>query len=194
MKYFLLLVLIMCTDCNNSINPAGREADRTPAPILAPFQGKWIVSVSKTLANWQSAGTPADEIEAAKKMAGAFPLHPDMDLRDNIAVLSSVVEGEYLFFALHQHKQWVCGKAWHHEDRNDPGDMDKYRVRLELQGSDLLLSIRVSEDSADISDRDVLNTPLLADSEATCDADKLSESNWSPWRTYVFERPSGATK
>ena len=48
-----------------------------------------------------------------------------MVIKGNRAELSGFPAGEYHFFALHTHGQQVCGKAWHHEDRYDPGDMSK---------------------------------------------------------------------
>src|SRR4051794_6608239 len=114
----LLLTTLGCGRSSSSSDSA--------TGILGPFQGDWRFSLSKTLAQWKAEGVPEDVIAQARKAANIVPLHPDMKLRDNVALLPGVVEGEYLFYALHSHAQFVCGKAWHHEDRHDLGDMDKY--------------------------------------------------------------------
>jgi len=61
--------------------------------------------------------------------------------------------GEYDLFALHQHDQIVCGKAWHHEDPGDPGDMSKAWVRLESVEYELHLHVKMG-DSPDLADPD----------------------------------------
>jgi hypothetical protein len=189
----LILVLAGCdkSPAGSASSPSSGSSGSSAAaaaPILQPFQGPWRFSLAKTLAYWQAKGVPASEIAQARATAKSFPLHPDMSIQNDTAVLPGMIEGEYRFFALHPHNQWVCGKAWHHEDRHDPGDMDKYYVRLEIQGADLHLSVRIPEDAADPADPDVTNTSLTAGSAATCGADALATPPWSPWRTYVFER------
>ena len=72
--------------------------------------------------------------------------------------------------------------------RHDPGDMDKYLIRLEVKNNQLYLTFRVPEDAADPDDPDVTKTPLLDGNAATCNADALTNPPWSPWRTYVFDR------
>ena len=73
-------------------------------PIMKPFDGDWRFSLPKTLAQMQAEGVPAQEIAETKKLAAAFPLHPDMSLTGDTAVLSPLpLVGEYKFFALHPH-------------------------------------------------------------------------------------------
>lgn len=168
----------------------GGGSSSAAPPILQPFQGSWTFSLPKTVAQWKADGVPQTEIAQAQALAKTFPLHADMRFENDLAILLERNEGEYKFFALHPHNQWVCGKAWHHEDRHDPGDMDKYLVRLEIKNADLYLSVRIPDDAADPNDPDVTNTPLTADSAATCGADAAPTPPWSPWRTYVFERSS----
>jgi hypothetical protein len=159
--------------------------------MLQPFQGEWKLSLSKTLANWQANGMSADEIAQARKLGATIPIHPDMLIEGTAAILHpGVVEGSYDFFALHAHPNFVCGKAWHHEDRNDPGDMEKDLVRLELRDKDLHLSLRAPQDSLSLNDPDLTNTPVTAGSAETCDADNVPESKWFPWQTFVFEPAS----
>ena len=60
-------------------------------------------------------------------------MHNDMKISGNCAaVRSGVPSAEYRLFATHEHGGKVCGKAWHHEDRFDPGDMSKCYVRLSI--------------------------------------------------------------
>jgi hypothetical protein len=191
----LLFAIVGCNRAPAKPPPAPAAAGAGPfgppmmTPIMQPFQGAWRFSLAKTLALWQAEGVPVAEIAEAKKLATAFPLHPDMSITGDTAVLSPLpLVGEYKFFALHPHNAWLCGKAWHHEDRNDPGDMDKYLTRLKLHAGDLHLHFRVPEDAADPKDPDVTKMPTLAGSATTCTADAQTDPPWSPWRTYVFER------
>jgi hypothetical protein len=183
----LLTASLMLATCTRDDAPIPSRA----APILAPFEGTWHVNFEKTLDQWKSDGVPASEIAATRAAAAKFPfpIHPDMTLKDSRALVygPGPFEGAYDFFALHTHGPWICGKAWHHEDRHDPGDMDKYMVRLQKRGNELLFAFRVSEDAAEPSDPDITSMPLLAGSASTCTADALPESAWSSWRTYVFE-------
>lgn len=169
---------------------SGTGLPATPAPLLQPFQGAWSFDVNKTLTLWQSQGVPAQQIAQARAFAQSFPLHGDIELDQNVATIHHVVEGEYYFFALHQHNQWVCGKAWHHEDRYDPGDMAKCYVRLEDVNGDLHLSIRVQDGWPPLNDPDLTNMPVQAGSASACPADTAPNPPWSPWQTYVFTRGS----
>jgi hypothetical protein len=174
------------TGASNS--PTGYGGSPAAAALLQPFQGNWKFNLEKTLALWKSKGASQKEIDEARAMTAIMPLHPDMALQGDVAVLKGTPgEGEYAFFALHAHPQFICGKAWHHEDRHDPGDMDKYVVRLQLHDAELWLSTRVPEDAADPADPEVTNPIPLAGSAATCIADSLKDPPWSPWQIYIFE-------
>jgi hypothetical protein len=156
---------------------------------MQPFGGPWRFNLAKTLAQWQADGVPAAEIAQAKTIAAQFPLHADMTLTGDTALLSPLpLVGEYKFFALHPHNGWVCGKAWNHEDRNDPGDMSKCLARLKLDNADLHLALRSDANAADPKDPDVTTMPVLAGSATTCTADAVADPPWTPWRTYVFDR------
>jgi hypothetical protein len=170
------------TDAGGSLN--------ANVPILVPFRGNWKFNLSKTLAYWKSKGVPAAEIAQAQKIAKSFGLHPDITMGGDLAILHGPMsmEGQYQFYALHPHGQVVCGKAWHHEDRHDPGDMDKELIRVELRDNDLYLSLRSNDDAADPNDPEVVTMPILSGSAATCTADAEKDPPWSPWRTYVFDR------
>jgi hypothetical protein len=196
----LLLILVGCdfsTGTGSRGGTPGGTAGGTPGgasgvttPLMQPYQGPWKFDLQKTLALWRVKGIPAAEIAEAKKLSAVVPVHPDMTITGNGALFTGSPLGSYDFFALHQHNQWVCGKAWHHEDRNDPGDMDKYYTRLELteDGRELRLSTRVEEDAANPTDPDVTNMPPTAGSATTCGADAAPAAQWSSWRTYVFVR------
>jgi hypothetical protein len=156
---------------------------------MQPFQGAWKFDLQKTLAQWKADGVPAKEIAGAKRMAQGFPLHQDMTIQGDAAVLSAAgrgAEGEYAFFALHPHNAWTCGKAWHHEDRHDPGDMSKCYARLRLQDTDLHLALRIDANPPNPGDPDIANQPPAAGSSTTCGADAATDPPWSAWRTYVF--------
>ena len=174
-----LVVVVMLSGCGNAGSPS------PPVALLSPYQGPWQFDARKTDALWRSQLTPADRI------AWGVPRHPDMTLSGSVAVLPGPIEGEYAFFALHRHDQWVCGKAWHHEDRQDHGDMGKCYVRLERAGPDLHLSVRMHDGHPDLDDPDLTNMPPTAGSKDTCSADAPAGPPWSPWMTYVFVRGDG---
>jgi len=197
----LIILLMGCDQSSKSSTTSATTATAsdTPAggstsinvPILAPFKGKWNYNHAKTMAYWKAIGISTNEIAEVNKVAAAFPPHPNMTLGGDLAVLHGpATEGQYQFYALHQHPQFVCGKAWHHEDRQDPGDMDKYLVRLELRDGNLYLSIRVNDDAADPNDPEVANAPTLGGDAKTCTADSQRDPPWSPWRTYIFDPAS----
>ena len=98
--------------------------------------------------------------------------------------------GEFLFFALNLEGPGVCGKAWHHEDRTDPGNhISKHYVRLQIKDGDLWLSDREQED-VDPSDPELINMAVTGGSAETCMADKAPATEWSPWVTYIFAAES----
>ena len=194
-----LAVLLSLTACDRSGGGGSGSggaasdspfADAPPAsPLLQPFAGQWQFHLDKTLAAWKAAGVPAAEIAAAEKMKGApYPLHADMSIQGNVAVLKGSPEGEYFFFGVHPHGQWVCGKAWHHEDRHDPGEMSKCYVRLELKDQELHLSVRMEDGGPNPNDPDLTKLPAAAGSAGTCRADAAPDPPWSKWETYVFVR------
>jgi hypothetical protein len=166
-------------------------------PILAPYQGNWQVDENKTVALWLSQGTTQTEINSdlAEFKKLGLPLHLDLHIQGNVAVepwpaIRPGVNGEYLFFALHLEGPGVCGKAWHHEDRTDPGNhISKHYIRLAIKNGDLWLSDREQED-VNPNDPDLMNMPVTGGSAATCMADKAPAAEWSPWVTYIFSADS----
>jgi hypothetical protein len=191
----LLLVVASLFACDRSATTAGTAPAAGPAaatavttPLMQPFQGAWRFDLQKTLALWQAQGVPQSDIVQVRTLAKAITIHHDMTIIGNAAVFARSPQGSYDFFALHPHNPWVCGKAWLHEDRQDPGDMVKCYARLELKedGRELHLSTRMHDDAADPTDPDVANSPVTAGSATSCGADAETNPPWSPWRTYVF--------
>ena len=91
--------------------------------------------MEKTLAAQKAAAGHDEAIARLRKMYEAVrPLNLDagMTILDNEALGSPFPSSEYRFFHLHRHDGIVCGKAWHHEDRFDPGDVSRCYVQLEL--------------------------------------------------------------
>ena len=201
MRISLIVALLMvAAGCDESASPSAKTAPAGPSvtagpfgpptalAIMKPFDGYWKFNLEKTLAQWKADGVAAKEIDEARALAKSFPLHADMTIAGDTAVLHERNEGEYHFYALHPHGRWVCGKAWHHEDRNDPGDMSKCLTRLEIRDAELYLTLRDHEDAADPNDPEVASAPPLAGSASTCTSDAQTDPAWSPWRSYIFER------
>ena len=159
----------------------GTAASNDPPPPLRPFYGEWQFDQSKTVAQWKADGLPAPR---------AAPTHPDLSIDGYIARQSGVPEGEYTFYGLHPHGGAICGKAWHHTDRHNPGDASKCyaRLRLNAGGTELHLSLRVDASGINPSDPDLVNIPPPVGSAAGCTADSAPTPPWSPWRTFVFVR------
>lgn len=178
------VVCLFLAACGNAGSGTGLPA--TTTPLLQPFQGAWKFDLNKTLALWQSQGVSAQQIAQAQSFAQMYPLHGDIELTQNVATIHGVVEGEYYFFAQHQHNQWVCGKAWWHEDRHDPGDMAKCYTRLEIINGDLHLSMRLEDGLPALNDPDLVTMPVQSGSVTNCQADGAPNPPWSPWQTLVF--------
>ena len=118
-------------------------------------------------------------------------MHPDLTFDGHLAIGDGLLSCEYRLFGIHEHDQQVCGKAWHHEDRFDPGDMSKCYVRLAIEAEEFHLQVRMQEGWPDLSDPDFgRRLPILAGSGYACDADDPAGNDWSEWITYVFVRPS----
>jgi hypothetical protein len=193
--------------------------DSADVAVLEPFQGKWRFDQERTLAQWEAQGMSKEEIAGVREMyqrlaeaelpaeaekalraAGVDPsqlaesmgrMHPDLTFEGHVAVCDGFPTGEYRLFAIHEHDQQVCAKAWHHEDRFDPGDMSKCYVRLAVEGDELHLQLRMQDGGPDLDDPDLRGKlPILAASASACDADAPAGEDWSEWTTYVFVRPS----
>ena len=172
---------------------AGPFGAPSKSPLLAPFAGEWVLDLGKTLDAQKAGGATDEDVERLRKLHAENPqlpkLHPDMTIMGNVAVCSGTPSAEYRFFAMHQHGEKVCGKAWHHEDRFDPGDMSKCYVRLAIADNRLYLEVRMKEALSELSDPDLQPSPPTEHgSAAACDADSPPGDDWSEWTTYVFAR------
>jgi hypothetical protein len=98
---------------------------------------------------------------------------------------SGLVQSEYDFFAMHRHGSTLCGKAWHHEDRFDPGDMSKCHVRLAIVDGALHLDVAMAEGLPDPQDPDLRGDPPVTGDPSACEAGKLPSKGWT---TSVFTR------
>jgi hypothetical protein len=147
----------------------------------------------------------AKEISKALEVAGVdmkqFQLahgkmHADLKFAANAATGAGLPACEYRFFNLHKHGETVCGKAWHHEDKDDPGDMSKCYVQLSLVNGELHLKLRMQDGAVDLEDPDFDDPPKIVNEAAAekCDADKPAGKDWDDWTTYVFVRPGRASK
>ncbi|HJT30533.1 MAG TPA: hypothetical protein VJ783_00595 [Pirellulales bacterium] len=165
----------------------------TDIPLLAPFAGDWVFDFERTLAERKAAGDSDENIEKIRKLYADNPLlgqmHPDMSMSGDVAVCSGMPSGEYRFFGIHEHDGKVCGKAWHHEDRHDPGDMSKCYVRLANNEGRLYFSVRMQDGLPDLNDPDLLAAaPVKVGSVESCDADAPAGDQWSEWTTFMFQR------
>jgi hypothetical protein len=184
------IALAGCGTGGPGVGPFGKPI---PSALLAPFAGAWSLDAEKTFDAMKAAGATEADIEQIRKLQAANPqfavMPSDMTISGNEAVCSGVPSAEYRFFAMHRHDGKIGGKAWHHEDRFDPGDMSKCYVRLSVIDNRLHFEVRMAEDSADPADPDLTNTPTPdVDSSSNCDAEKPASGQWSPWSAYVFNR------
>jgi hypothetical protein len=153
-------------------------------PLLSPIQGRWVFDAKQTQAanGWPQ---PGDNL-------------PDLSIAHNVAVGGD--GSEYWFFGLHEHDGVICGKAWYHEDRNDPGDMWKCHVRIECSGDRLVLHDFNRDDVDTTADPDFIAMwdmsmkrqtmmPLVNAPANQCDAPPPAGEDGYEWYKYVFVRP-----
>jgi hypothetical protein len=200
-----------------NLDPQSASAFSPPVPVslLESVQGEWQFDFERTMARWKAQGVSPGVIErtrdfnkqmqsqkaspqeeAAVKAFGLDVntwrktrgnLHQDLKIEGHVATGWGLPSAEYRFFGLHEHDGVVCGKAWHHEDRWDYGDMSKCHVRLQVVRGELWLDVRMQED-LDIEDPELTDSTILLDSAADCDAPDGAESHRNDWTTYVFVR------
>jgi hypothetical protein len=190
--------------------------------LLGPFQGQWHFDFDRTMATWERQSVSPEtiahtrsfrakmqsmevppEVEKALKSQGidvqtwresSANLVQDLNLTGHVATGSGFPSEEHRFFALHEHDGVVCGKAWHHEDRFDPGDMSKCHIKLRLQDGQLHLDVKMYED-VDISDPDLIGSPPIVMDAKDCDAPDAMSPDRNGWSTYVFVRsPTGSSR
>lgn len=195
LRRFIAASMLVATGCSPSPSDTGPFGASQQSPLLTPFAGQWGLESEKTFAAMKAGGMSDEAVEQLRKLYVDTPvlggLHPDISITGNVAVGTSGLSSEYRFFALHQHDDTVCGKAWHHEDRFDPGDMSKCYVRLKLKDNDLYLEVRMQDGNPDLDDPDLQpSLPVEGGSAEKCDADRPPGTDWSEWNTYVFSRKS----
>jgi hypothetical protein len=200
---------------------AGIWGEPVMPPLLEPFQGRWVCDQEQTYAAWRARGISEDviaqnrgilrkmqevtmpaQVQQALRSRGVTQedlratygkMHPDIFFRGNVATSEGVLSQEYRLFGIHTHGDGICAKAWHHEDRFDPGDMSECFVRLKLVEGALHLQMRMKDGLPDLDDPDLTGTPpVISDSVADCQADAPPGPDWGDWTTYVFVRESGA--
>jgi len=198
--------------------------DDSKVPLLARFEGEWKFDEERTFKAWQAAGMSDEALAQARaanaqlreamnseqlakeiRQLGLDPkefqqahgqMHTDLTFAANAATGAGLVKAEYRFFNLHQHGETICGKAWHHEDKDDPGDMSKCYVQLAIKDGELHMKVRMQDGEVDLEDPDFNDPPpIVADSAAEkCDAEKPAGSDWDEWTTLVFVRPGASKK
>jgi hypothetical protein len=185
----LHLVLSGC-DAHSGGSPFGTSQ---PSPLLKPFAGTWECDDERVLEAVKADGATDEELagyELMRKFNPGGKLHPDMEVNGNTIVYQSIASSEYWLFGLHKHGDYVCGKAWHHEDRHDPGDMSKCYVRLKIKDERLHLDVKMKEGLPGDNDSDLTGNPAIeAGSAESCDAEMPPGSDWEGrWRTWIFKR------
>lgn len=169
--------------------PFGEPSQST---LLAPFAGNWVLDVDKTLEVQKADGASEEQLATLRQIfargAQVGGMFSEMTITGNEAVAKD--GSEYRFFAMHEHDGKICGKAWHHEDRYDPGDMSECYARLKLDGNALHLEVKMKDGLPDLDDPDLLSSPLSAEggSAETCDADAQAGTDWGGWWLSVFAR------
>ncbi|HTI49850.1 MAG TPA: hypothetical protein VL475_02825 [Planctomycetaceae bacterium] len=161
--------------------------------LMAPFAGAWTFDFDRTLDAQKAAGAVTDEqIRQLRQMYAANPalgkMHPDLTFDGNVAAGAGFPSSEYRFFGLHKHGEQVCEKAWHHEDRFDPGDMSKCYVRLSLVEGRLHLEVNMQDGLPDLNDPDLTSEPAVERDASQCDLEAKAGRKPEDWATYVFAR------
>ncbi len=185
----MFLFAIGCGDASDS-GPFGAVKESI---LLSPFAGEWVIDFEKSLDAQKAAGASEEDIERLRKFYAENPqfgkMHPDMNITGDIAICAGTPNSEYRFFAMHQHGNKICGKAWHHEDRFDPGDMSKCYIRLMLKGDLLYLDLKMKDGLPDMNDPDFKDSlPIESGSAKECDAENPAETDWGEWMRFVFSR------
>jgi hypothetical protein len=183
------LVILGCRP-NPASGPLGPEED---CPSLKAFAGQWRFDLDKTLTAQKAAGIDEQQIKQLRKFYADHPelgpMHPDLTIKGNVAVGNGTISSEYRFFAMHRHGATACGKAWHHEDRHDPGDMSKCFVRLNLVSGDLHLEVNMAEGLPDLNDPDLTSSPAVEVDASRCETPARTAARApDAWQIYVFSR------
>lgn len=189
---FLLAAVAGLPFCGCEVGDESAFGTPQTSALLAPFAGKWECDEQRSVAAAKAAGLTEQDLagyQVVKKLYGG-KIHPDLEIAGNTIRYQGFAASEYWLFGLHQHDDYVCGKAWHHEDRFDPGDMSKCYVRVKLQDGLLFLDIKRKDGLPDDDDPDLVADPAVESGSAKqCDAGKPHDSDWDAnWETLVFKR------
>jgi hypothetical protein len=186
-----IFILFVAAGCGGDAD-SGPFGAAEPSVLLAPFSGEWTIDLEKSIAAQKAEGLSDEAEQIMRKFYKEHPefggMHSDINITGNLAVGAGLPSSEYRFFSMHEHDGKVCGKAWHHEDRHDPGDMSKCYVRLSIVDGNLHLAVKMKDGFPDLSDPDFHVTAAEGGSAATCDADHPPGTDWSEWTTLVFSR------
>jgi hypothetical protein len=187
----LVLIPIAAIGCGTDTASGPFGPPRSSA-LMTPFVGKWSFAFDKTLDAQKAAGAPDEQIAQTRKLYAENPvlgkMHPDLTFDGNVAVGAGLPSSEYRFFAMHKHGTKVCGKAWHHEDRFDPGDMSKCHVRLSIIDGHLYMEVNMEEDRPGEADPDLASEPPVEGNVAQCAVGTQADKKPEDWMTYVFSR------
>jgi hypothetical protein len=156
--------------------PFGPVATST---IMAPFAGKWVFDLEKTLA----AHKVVVEGEPSAKLRKTYG-HSNLTFAGNSAVGEGTISPEYRFFRMHKHGSATCGVAWLVDDRLKPEAVGKCYIRFETTGDELRMQVYMRE-YADLDDPDVAVEPPVEGDASDCvvEAEKLRFPD-----LYVFRR------
>lgn len=170
----------------------GGCAKRDQSNLMAKFSGKWVCNNERTDELQMKHGVSKEEIEVGKQYRKEHPewgkSHEDIVFSDDVASTLGWTASEYKFFHMHKHGDTLCGKAWFHEDRNDPGDMSECRVKLSLVNDELHFQLRTLSGPPNLDDYDAFSEPPFTIDPAVCDAENPKGTVWEPWTYFVFER------
>jgi len=190
----LAALLVVLAGCGRpSFNAGGPFGAPRSSQLLAPFAGDWVLDFERTLEAQRKAGVPEATLDMTRKFAVEHPEfgkpHWNMKINGDEAISTERMASEYRFFAMHMHDGKVCGKAWHHEDRYDPGDMSKCYVRLSMDDDRLVFEVRNKDGLPSLNDPDLAALPPVeSGSPESCTAESDSDPDWSEWMVYVFAK------
>jgi hypothetical protein len=190
----LVLLSIAAVGCGQDPASSGPFGPPRSSALMTPFAGRWAFEAEKTLNAQKAAGASDEQIAEDRKVYAANPelvgqICPDLTFDGNVAVGAGLVSSEYRFFDMHKHGTKICGKAWHHEDRFDPGDMSKCYVRLEIVDGCLHMDVNMTEGLPDLNDPDLASEPPVEGDAAKCAVGSQAAKKPGDWVTYVFSRP-----
>lgn len=187
----MFLVSIAMAGCGSD-TASGPFGAPSASPLMTPCAGTWTFDLDKTLDAQKAAGVTDERIAQLRKLfadnQSLGKMHPDLTFDGNVAVGAGLLSSEYRFFGMHTHGSKICGKAWHHEDRHDPGDMSKCYVRLEIIEGALRMEVNMQDGLPDLNDSDLQSDLAVEGDLAKCEVDSKAGSKPGGWATYVFTR------